>query len=165
MAIILQPKLLNLAFRYHILVRHNMKIENNIIDKIARYLRSYDNFRTHYYSNIEKWARLEEVYTIVKVYSSVKLLLAAAENFPLLHIWVHCENDNSSWIQSFFFYFLTQFFFQNGILKRSLLLRNHPSWENFTPCTYKETQFSKINSRIQEVRIWKLWCGSLILLI
>ena len=129
MAIILQPKLLNLAFRYHILVRHNMKIENNIIDKIARYLRSYDNFRTHYYSNIEKWARLEEVYTIVKVYSSVKLLpaaAAAAENFPLLHIWIHCENDNSSWIQSFFFYFLTQFFFQNGILRRwyglSLLL-------------------------------------------
>ena len=90
-----------------------MKIENNIIDKIARYLRSYDNFRTHYYSNIEKWARLEEVYTIVKVYSSVKLLpAAAAENFPLLHIWVHCENDNSSWIQSFFTF--SHFFFKMG---------------------------------------------------
>ena len=80
-------------------------------------------------SNIEKWARLEEVYTIVKVYSSVKLLLAAAaENFPLLHIWVHCENDNSSWIQSFF---------ENAILKRSLLLGNDLPRENFTPALKK----------------------------
>ena len=95
----------------------------------------------HYYSNIEKWARLEEVYTIVKVYSSVKLLpaaaaAAAAGNFPLLHIWVHCENDNSSWIQSFFLSFFSKWDFKK-MVSLYCLLEIIPSREYFAPCLLK----------------------------
>ena len=133
---------------------------------INRKIRSYDNFMPHYYSNIEKWARLEEVYTIVKVYSSVKLLpaAAAAGNFPLLHIWVHCENDNSSWIQSFFLSFFSKWDFKK-MVSLYCLLEIIFSREYFVPfllivVLYKETLNSaklirEGYSSILEARNWK----------